>query len=705
MQTLAASAELQPEPARAERRLLLLEFVTHERWVFNGRYLPFIQGAAEQLGIPVRWLFFGRPFVVEKTGDTSVRQYMHLDDAELTTLRQHVGSLRPTHVALSHPVSPAVMRCLTDTNPDVQVLCLSDHPTADRSVSIYELVPRLMAAERQAAARPKSTKTSGAEIGLRQAQTDWLLSWLGETPATSPDFGKFIVGTFVPSYQATAGNAAARDYQPHLILMGGLSCDHRRKVTTNPHYRGLDLSECAHDFGCAYCTWYRGPTSELTVDPLRDAEQQLRRLVATAGPAGRFCGVLEVYDVRLFKHLERFTDLVFAVGLPPTTFCFEPRVDRFLQLAPVLERVLPRLAAAGHRLCLFRMGLETLVEEENFLYNKHVTLDQIDRATERLRALRSAFPGAFDHDPTWGYITCSPWTTLDHLETMVARAIERAFEPLGVWLYTPLLLYRGAPITLLAEREGGIVQPQFDDLSLLYEAVVNQVAIDCFLPWRFKDPRSGLAFALMVRFCAAALRDKYPDTVFAGDALYARLLGHEQALDGFLRPDLFAREAIAVVKAAAPPYALPELLDAALERYAALGPAVAAPAAPPPRVAESTAPENAALRAADDKIAFLLRALCERFPTEFAAVELRSVRTARGPDPLQLVVTVDDAPYELSLAGRAVAEKFFFQTEKFAVTHAAATPVGDERHARTLRKLIRGLERALAHYAPELLPS
>ena len=54
-------------------------------------------------------------------------------------------------------------------------------------------------------------------------------------------------------------------------------------------------------------------------------------------------------------------------------------------------------------------------------------------------------------------------------ETGIERAIERAFEPMGVWLYTPILVYRGSPITKLAESKGESLNATI--LHLLQEAV------------------------------------------------------------------------------------------------------------------------------------------------------------------------------------------------------------------------------------------
>lgn len=707
------------------RRLLLLEFVTPERWVFNSRYYPFVKGAAAAFGFETLWHCYGSHFRLEKTGGGGLQQHMDVEDAEYPALSAAVERLRPTHVMVSHSPSERLLRCVTRGRPDVAVLAMSEHASPAGVVNVYDWLPVLHGEPAGAPAPEPAPEPAGpdpaprreslsdpdeAAPGALMARNRWLLTWLGApdpgaasaAPAADPD--GYIVGTFTPDYDAVMANPQARAYRPHVILLGGYACDHRAPVAHNPHFDGVDLDGCTHDFGCAYCTWFRGPTSDMAADPVALAEEQLRRVLETAGPEGRDCGVYDVYDIRLFGRAERFFEMVLRLGVRPSTFCFEPRADRFLQVAPKLERLLPRLAAAGHRIELFRMGLETLVDEENVRYNKHITAEQGDAATRRLRELSAAFPGAFAYDPTWGYITCSPWTTLDNLQTMVTRAIERDFDPLGVWLYTPLLLFSNSPITRLARAEGGILQDEFDDRSLYYEASVNQVAFDSFLKWRFRDPRAGLAFALIVRFCAAALRHKYPDTLFADDPLYRALLDHPALGGVFARPDWFAREAIAVVRAAGdPPWEREAVLDAALRRYAAL-----APAAPAAQVAASAPADDPAAADRRFRLRFLLDAVAQRLSTDGAAVTSRDAAEERADDAagavLRLELDLGGRPYVLRLADPAATPRRFFVTERFAVVHDAATPPRSDEDTRRLRTLVRLLERALERHAPELLP-
>lgn len=683
------------------RRLLLLEFVSHERWVYNSRYFPFIKGGAEALGISSQWVCFGAEIKVEKTGHNRVAQYVDLAEGDLRTLAKLVNEQGPTHVVVSHPVSEAVRAVLRTAGPGLAVMSTSDHAPAPGETNLWSYVGALLEQQRRAGLSlqraPTGHRLADDPLSWMHGRTDWLLRWLGETPDRCAAFDKYMVGAFTPSYDALMANDKARAFRPHLLIVGGVACDHFKKVKEHPAYADLDLSECAHDYGCSYCTWFRGATSDLHRSPLETARVQLDRVLQTAGSHGRYCGVVDLLDVRIFSQVDRFVDMVVAMGMPPTKFCFEPRVDRLLQLRGKLERALQKCAGAGHSLCLFRMGTENMVEDENLLFNKHVNLAQIDEGVRLLATLSDKYGSAFEYDPRWGYITCSPWTTLEMLETGFSRAIERGFEPKGVWLYTPLLLFRSAPITRLAEQQG-LVAEAFDDPSMLYEPSVNDASFDSFVPWRFKDERTATAFALIVRFCAAALRDKYPDSVFEGDALYGRMLSLGDAAGGFDRPDLFARQVMKAIRDGSVGLDRFRLVEEAVDRYRvvmdALGPAARQPEAqggvPPVRAAYAR------------RMLRVLQAVQQRLSARLGDLRVVGVSAGRD-DELLLSVSAGSNEYELRLTGAAPDKPYLIRTKQFCLTHSRQTPVTNAHHLAALKLLVESAGMAIARHAPEML--
>ncbi len=708
---------------RGDRRLLLLEFVTHERWVFESRLYPLFKGAFEELGGEARWLCFGAEISVLKVGPQEVRQRIDLGEEDLATLSRHFSELEPTHVIMSHSVSEAVLEVLRSGQNAPALASVSDHRAPEGVEGVW--LPETVEAQSPEQLRMSESdqriheKLGGSLFNWSQSRTDWLLTWMGETEESTPHFGKYLLGTFAPTYDAIMANAQATTHAPHLLIAGGVTCDHFRPVGTNPHFDGIDLSGCDHDHGCSYCTWYRGPTSDLHEDPVAVAEMQLRRVVETVAKEGRHCGFVDILDIRLFSQIERFTEMVLSIDLPPTTFCFEPRIDRLVQVADSLRRALPKLGERGHRIYLFRMGAENLIEEENELFNKFVTLKQIDEGSLFLKEFSEAFPDSFECDPTWGYITCSPWTTLDMLETGIERAIERGFEPMGVWLYTPVLFYRGSPMTKLAESQGDILLPSFEDLSLLYEAAVNNVSIDTFLPWRFRDERTGAAFALHVRFCAAAMRDKYPDSIFDGDALYDQIRGWEQDHLPFDRPDLFALEAVRAVRASKPPWDFSALAQEALGPYrekveAALAQERMEQTGRQQDAGESNeedfpqAPPEDPRVAAEQRRARMLHRLAvavqERMAPDLENLSVLETLPISGKDSLSLVITIDGQRYELRLDDPADGGPCFFRTEHFLVSYVKETPLTEPAHQRTVKQFIQAIDRVATRHAPYALP-
>jgi hypothetical protein len=402
--------------------------------------------------------------------------------------------------------------------------------------------------------------------------------------------------------------------------------------------------------------------------------------------------------VRVFRRLERFAERVLALGMPPCRFGFEPRMDAFLAEADALDRALYRLETAGHSIQLQRMGAETLVEQENRRYNKDISPDQIRLAVRRLAEIQAAHPASFEYDKTIGYITCSPWTTLEMLEEGTEASIEMGLDPTGVWLFTPLLLFRGAPISRLAEAEGDLLVGEYEDVSLVYEPSINNVPFTSILPWRFRDPRTGVAFALIVRFCAAGLRKhRFPDTIFDGDALYAELRAREGEADGFRRPDLFARDVIAIVKGGQAPYDRHAVLDEALRRCAARPrERDAGTDAGSGRESPATAERSARLRR-------IVEAVVRKLGAFAADVTVEGTRADPGGQRLRLDLVVGGARCRIDLADANAGGPYLFRTDRLAVSHDAATDLSSPARLEKVRGLVAVLDRALARHAPDLL--
>lgn len=666
-------------PARASRRLLLLEFVNRDPWAWNSRYFPHVAGLARAAGVEVLWLWLGTEFAMQRAGGV-LEFSATLPPDDLAHLAEAVRSFVPTHVLASHPLATELAACVCAAEPSPGLRCWADvmaRPEPPGAALGPDLRPFALLPEWAA------------------SRTDWLAAWLAPDSAGPLIAGRYLVGSAEPWYGALPGNEAARATRPPLVVVGGVECDDPRPIAENPWYRDVDLAGCVASTGCAFCTTYRGPTSAPGDDPVQTALAQLTA-AARSGPAGgRFSGLVHLHDARLFGHLERFVAAVAAAGLPRTTFVVSPRVDRFLAAGPELLRVLPTVAACGHVLRVGRMGAESLVDAENARLHKGLTLAQLDEAVALLLRLARQFPTAFASEGTFAYIGFTPWTTLDDARALIERAIERHLPPRDGWLYTPLELRRGSAITERARREGDLLQERFPDPAFAYEPALGGISTGSLVPWRFRDPRTALLFGLAVRYVAATFRADLPDAVLADDPLYLDLLAQarQRALP-FRRPELFARD-VAALLAAAPE--LPDahaLLEAALDLRAA-NPVDANDDEPQAGAARAIVPSPRARR------------LCEAALGAIPALKGVVLREAgsNGGDVLRLDVALDGAPYRLDLLRRGATLRCLFRTGHFDAVHGAETPVRDPDHARTLRLLVDAFERLAARNAPDLLPA
>jgi hypothetical protein len=279
-------------------------------------------------------------------------------------------------------------------------------------------------------------------------------------------------------------------------------------------------------------------------------------------------------------------------------------------------------------------------------------------------------------------------------ETGVRRAMERNFEPKGVWLYTPLLLYRGSPITVLALKQGDIVLDQHEELAMLYEASVNQVAFNVFLAWRFKDERMGHAFALVVRFCAAALRDKYPDTIFEGDSLYRQLLDDPEVERGFQRPDLFALAVIAAIRSAEPPYSRRSLLVEALKSYVL---------ADKPSSGNPSSASAGQTPAWLDKLKWLAGAVLERYASRFPDLVVNELLPDGQEGGFRLHIEWAGTPLHLIFRRLGSGSPSWFRSSHFEVSHAKETPLGPRLNSVGIQRFIEIFDASVTRYVPELV--
>jgi len=315
-------------------------------------------------------------------------------------------------------------------------------------------------------------------------------------------------------------NEAATRLEPMIRIVGGVFCDWTASLRDNPAYRGVDLSGCSRDYGCSFCAM-RTP-SPSTGDPMDLAERQFRRLLGSGTRPARDSGRYDFYDIRLFLRIDEWVARAAALGVPPSEFCFSPRVDHVLKARDRLRKALPLCADRGYVVRLFRIGAEHFSEAEQQRFNKGVSPAQIEEVLALFREFEGRWPGTFQATQPLAFITFTPWTTLDEVRLMLEKAVQWGFPPRGRWLFCTLELDRDQPITALARAEGDLVVPEFEDPALLYSSSVVGSLHPSQVAWRFRDRRVATYHALLVRYCAAVER-AFPDTVLRNDPLYREM--------------------------------------------------------------------------------------------------------------------------------------------------------------------------------------
>lgn len=230
------------------------------------------------------------------------------------------------------------------------------------------------------------------------------------------------------------------------------------------------------------------------------------------------------------------------------------------------------------------MGIENFSPETMVLYNKDISVAQADELAALMNRWRQEWPGIFppfQGARNWLMLLFTPWTTPAELRLNYAEAARRDFDGDQFWMCTSLLLRKGSAIAALAEAEGGVIIPEFEDRGLLFFPVCGMQAMWGALPWRFKDSRVADFFRILIRIYAALERPE-SRPLFDGDPefdLYARIYCDSTGEPGapLSRPPWtlldVARTLLDLVEAAPEPRSRAALLREAVARVRETAPA------------------------------------------------------------------------------------------------------------------------------------
>ncbi|MEK7859526.1 MAG: hypothetical protein AAB320_10350 [Elusimicrobiota bacterium] len=645
----------------ATPRLLLVEFFRGAlRRNERSMLFPFLKGLADQRGFPTLWLCYGGDVSHLQGAQAGRTLYASMPPEDLRSLSRHLKRLRPTHVVTSDVLSPEALALLAACRPAPKHLVMP------------------LPGDLPAAGPGQAWRGEAAHCG-------WFLDWLGvEDPALA---GRYLIEAVVPGYKAVLANKEARAAQPQITIAGGVLCANRRTVAKNPHFSGVDLAGLDHR-GCSFCPCAtRAPLTGPRTRALPLIAAQFRQILKTAGRGGRDKNRYEFFDIRSFWKFDEVFALILRLGLPPSVFLFNPRLDDVLRLRDRIERTLPALAEAGHEVRMLSMGAENFSERENTRFNKGISLDQVDEFLALTKRWGEAYPGVFKPYKAGhpvveiGFILFTPWTTLEDLRLNLTRAAERGFPGRGYWLYSILLLEPATPIFRLAEKEGVIVE-SFPDRGQVYGLFKNEGELEDVHAWRFKDPKVADFFAMHVRVCAAD-REGPDCAFFEGDAAYGRTLSlYREANQGAaVTPLAIAFALLELLEAAQGPYDREDLSKEAIR-------SATVRLAQPQAEARAPAPElSVEAEAVEGVLARLRGKNAGLFPgVLFAPVEEVQISNSRR---IRLKMTAASRELVVDLLGAGSKQPCFLTSRHFRAVYHQDAPAPSPAERQQLSQLLR----------------
>ncbi|GEM_PF-3459921 len=262
----------------------------------------------------------------------------------------------------------------------------------------------------------------------------------------------------------------------------------------NPVFADLQMDGMQHR-GCTFCLDNLGafamPAGDAVIDAWMAGIIDARR----ADP-----GLREVVlaDERPHPNLPAlFSAIADHDQLAGLAILIKTRVDWLLEFADTaLTEALTIAADSGLQLHVYLVGFESFEPFHLQLFNKGVTVADNVAAIACLARLQDAFPKAFEYRRyrAHGIVLFTPWTTPEHLLAGAQVMHETGFSALrsGAWR-TRLRIHPGLPLHALALRDG-LTDTTFPERR---PDRAREQGYNASIPWRFADPRTALAFAIL----------------------------------------------------------------------------------------------------------------------------------------------------------------------------------------------------------------
>jgi len=445
-------------------RVLLLDTQSEDAFhTYRSDIFPYLLGRLHARGVPAEWWVVTVPEASMHAGGRFVV------DVPLDLAAPLLGALaawKPTLVILSDALVPAMLAALRQAAPGARFEQAPDQDTFAATLAATE----------------------------RFLQT-------GEWASRPDDAPAALIDTVAPCFERRALGEDVPPAAPGrpVRLLSDPSCLYRRPVASNRFFRDLHDPQAIAHRGCSFC-----PKAAETLHPERD-DAAIPRILAQieahqrAEPGRTLPFEVLFEDVRVFLRLEALIDQVLRAGLRPTHFYTMVRADELLRTREQLERVLPRMAAAGHGLRLVSVGAENFSKDENERFNKGIGPEQLYAYHDLVLELEQRFPGTFacPESAVFSSILWTPWTTPADLLANIDAA-DRLGE---LWLQGAvgmrLQLIDDVPITELA-RHDGLVTERFGELGCLAPNCLSRTGKG-EQAWRFADERTAAVFHWLIR--------------------------------------------------------------------------------------------------------------------------------------------------------------------------------------------------------------
>ncbi len=646
------------------QRVLFVEFINDDPMnQHRSEYFPFYQGHLRALGLETEWV-------------------------SLNAGRE----LRPSHPFVVEP-APEQCAVLAEAAREIaaDAIILNEKASEACHVELLRAVPEALFIE-----PPHELLRSPRVEMLERAL-------LLRDPETSDDKGSTrCVEVETPDYQRRRLDPDEPCYEHFVKVLLEPHCVYNRSVSRNPFFADVDLDPLRFRGGCTFCTNdATGPGAQKGLQPderraaiVEQALRQVRRYYETGHgsldgptshdgaadphvpsghgpePGGRFM----LFVAPLLRNVALFFEEILEEALPPSSFFMSARVDEFLGMLDELERWLPRLDAAGHRLAFWQMGLENFSADENLRFNKGVSPAQIEDAVLALRRLEETWPDSFSfwRHGGFGMIVFTPWTRTSDLLTNATEVRRLGLEAHSENLSTRLQLRAGTPLEALAARDDVIIEdpgaPNAFDVVCITEWGEDEI------PWRFQNPEVARVHEV---FHALFPRDEDDDGV-TDPSLRQQIAELRRQGHPVTQRDKEAQvlEALARTAQQAPESSPGQLLLEASRR-----------------VLTPEGRAEARSRAGAQRLVTSLRALGRRKHKLLRGFELveASVAPGRGEGP-SVAILLRRGTSSLSLRVEAAGQdgSYFERRGRFGLQHAPGTPVTstDERAlARTVLAL------------------